>query len=210
MVSLKHYPDKPFEHHPRDIQSWDNGNNICQQKTDGWRMEVLKGRGDDINYISRHNKLMNDRIEPHIREQMALLMTEVPERSQFDGEWLSLRESTNKKTKPRLVLFDVYRYNKRWLLRTPYQERWELLQQLFAKLDPKLLPNVLLAETAQDGEFVSFYEAQKKLPHSEGIVVKHKESLLLGDRKESKKNPRWFKVKFRQGSDGKMTMDHLW
>jgi ATP-dependent DNA ligase len=209
MPTLKHFPDKPWERHPKDLLGWDqSGDYICQQKTDGWRMEVCKGLGD-IHYISRHNKPMDDRIEDHIQQQMQILLAEVPDRSQFDGEWLSLREATNKKTKPRLVLFDVIRFNKRWLLRTTYQERWVLLQEVFSKVDPKLIPDISLAETAPDGEFLAFYEAQKKLPHSEGVVVKHKESVLLGDRKESKKNPRWYKCKYRGMSDGQGLLDHL-
>jgi len=92
MPSLKHYPDKPWERGPKDIPSLDNGQNICQQKTDGWRCELLKSRG--IYAISRHNKPLD--LEPHIREQVDLLLEEVPDRSQFDGEWLSRREATNK------------------------------------------------------------------------------------------------------------------
>jgi len=209
MVGLKHYPDKPFERHPRDLQSWDDaGCYVCERKTDGWRLEVLKGLGDDLHFISRHNKAMN--VETHIVEQMKILAAAMPDRTQLDCEWMSRRESTNKKIKPYLALIDVVRYNKKWLLRTTYAERRALLEEIYAKVDPALIPNIRLTETAPSGEFVAFYEAQKKLPQSEGVVVKHKESLLLGDRKESKKNPRWFKVKFRQGSDGNMTMDHLW
>jgi ATP-dependent DNA ligase len=148
-------------------------------------------------------------MDSHLKEQMEIISTVLPDRSQLDAEWLSRRAATNKKTKPKLILFDVIRYDRRWLLRTTYEARWALLKEIFSRVDTSLIPDIELVPTAEDGKFVEFYEAQKLLPHSEGIVVKHKQSTLVGDRKESKKNPRWMKIKFRGGSDGNMSMEHL-
>jgi len=209
MVGLKHYPDKPFEHGPESIPGWDDGCHLCQQKVDGWRLETCKDFKGRVNFISRSNTLMNSEVESYIQEQMALLLAELSNGCQLDGEWLSRREATNKKTKPRLVLFDVIRYERRWLLQEPYEYRWELMQEIFAKVDPALMPDISLVETAKDGEFAAFYEAQKTLAHSEGIVVKHKQSFLLGDRNGSKDNPMWLKVLYRASSSGNMTTDHL-
>jgi ATP-dependent DNA ligase len=208
VANLKHYPDKPFEHSPASIEKWDNGDHICQQKGDGWRLEICKGKGT-IAYLTRHNTDYTAQMEDHLKTQMEIISTVLPDRSQLDSEWLSMRACTNKKTKPKLLLFDVYRYDKKWLLQTYYEERWALLQEILSQIDPALIPDIELVPTAEDGKFVEFYEAQKKLPRSEGIVVKHKKSLLIGSRKESKENPRWFKVKFRQGSDGEMSMEHI-
>ena len=41
----------------------------------------------------------------------------------------------------------------------------------------------------------------------EGIVLKHKKSRLVLDRKESKKNNGWYKVKWRDGADGQTLTD---
>jgi ATP-dependent DNA ligase len=211
--SLKHYPDKPIEQGPSALAVLDNGCNICQQKTDGWRLETCKTLKGIIAFISRHNTSMDGSVEPHIMKQMALIMELMPNGSQLDGEWLSRREATNKKTKPRYVLFDVIRRNKRWMHQKPYSERWALLQDIFNQAveayGREALADISLAETAEDGEFEAFYEAQKKLAHSEGVVIKHKDSTLLADRKECKDNPRWIKIRYRGASDGAMTMDHL-
>jgi ATP-dependent DNA ligase len=208
MPSLKHYPDKSFEHSPNSIEKWDNDDHVCQQKGDGWRLEICKGKSEII-YLTRHNTDYTAQVEGHLKQQMEIISTALPDRSQLDAEWISMRACTNKKSKPKLLLFDVYRYNKKWLLQTPYEERWNLLQEILASVDPALIPDIELVPTAEAGKFVEFYEQQKKIARSEGIVVKHKKSLLIGDRKESKKNPRHFKVKFRQGSDGEMSMSHL-
>lgn len=208
MPSLKHFPDKSYEHSPDSIEKWDDGNHICQQKGDGWRLEICKGVGE-IAYITRHNKDYTDKVEPHLKEQMRLIAGYMHGRWQLDAEWLSRRACTNKKTKPKLLVFDVYRYNKKWLLQEPYEFRWTLVQEIIGSVDPALIPDIEVVPSAEDGKFVEFYEAQKKIARSEGIVVKHKKSVLLGDRKESKKNPRHYKVKFRQGSDGEMSMEHL-
>lgn len=208
MATLKHFPDKPFEHSPDSIEKWDNGKFICQQKGDGWRLEICKGKGE-IAYITRHNTDYTNQIEDHLKQQMEIISTILPDRSQLDSEWLSMRACTNKKTKPKLLVFDVVRYNKKWLLQTPYEERWALLQEILGKVDPASIPDIELAPTAEDGKFVEFYEAQKKLARSEGIVVKHKKSVLIGDRKTCKDNPRWMKVRFRSGCDGEQSMDHI-
>ena len=208
MATLKHFPDKPYEHGPEAIEKWDTGDYICQQKGDGWRMEILKGKGE-IAYVSRHNKDFTAEMDSHLKEQMEIISTVLPDRTQLDAEWLSRRAATNNKTTPKLIIFDVVRYDKKWMLNIPYEARWALLKEIFSQVDPASIPDIELVPTAEDGKFVEFYEAQKQLDRSEGVVVKHKQSTLVGDRKESKKNPRWFKVKFRQGSDGEMSMEHL-
>ena len=208
MPSLKHYPDKPFEHSPDSIETWDNGKHICQQKGDGWRLEICKGKGE-IAYITRHNTDYTKQMEDHLKAQMEIISTVLPDRSQLDSEWLSMRACTNKKTKPKLLLFDVVRYDKKWFLQKHYEDRWALLQEILGRVDPDLIPDIELIPTAEDGKFVEFYEAQKKLPRSEGIVVKHKKSVLIGSRKDCKDNPRWMKVRFRGGSDGEGSLDYL-
>lgn len=213
MAGLKHFPDKPIERHPQDLEQWDNGDYICQQKGDGWRLEICKSLRGQTLYISRHNKVMDNDVEPEIKEQVARLMAFLPTRSQLDGEWLSRREATNKKSKPHLILFDVIRKDGQWYLNKPYAERWDELQQLWLKAitehGPDAFPNISLVVTAPEGEFVAFYEAQKTIAQSEGVVIKHKQSTLIGDRKESKINPRWYKIRYRAASDGNMSMDHL-
>ena len=215
MPGLKHFPDKPIERDPEDLPSLDNGDYICQQKCDGWRLEICKSLKGKTVLISRHNNVMNDQVEEPIRAEIERMLDIMPNRCQLDGEWLSRRRATNGKAEPRLVLFDVIRYDGRWLLDEPYENRWSLLDTLFDDLlatvtsKDDAIKHLSLAETAKPGHFVEFYKQQKQLAHSEGVVVKHRLSTLIGNRKESKDNPRWLKIKYRGASDGEMSLDHL-
>ena len=202
---LKHYPDKPWDRLPDDIALWDDGEHVCQQKCDGWRLEAIKALNGSVSYFSSHNKDLTDSIEPHLKQEMGATMEMVPNGSQLDIEWMSRRAHSKRPgASPCLVLLDVIRWDRQWLLKTPYQDRWERLQEIVVPTD-----NIFLVDCAEPGEFTAFYEKQKSIPQSEGIVVKHLQSTLVGDRNSSKKNPRWFKVRYRGGQDGETLLDHL-
>ena len=201
---LKHYPDKPWERSESDIPSWGVCQYMCQQKSDGWRIEVIKDLNGEIHYFSSHNKNLGSSVEDHLKEEMSALLADVPNGSQFDGEWLSRRSHSKVDgAKPCIILFDVMRWGGDWLLKVPCWERWEILKSAIASTE-----TILLTDMA-DGSFVEFYNKQKSIPQSEGIVVKHKRSTLVGDRKGLKKSGRWFKVRYRAGSDGETSLDHL-
>lgn len=210
MPNLKHYPDKPWECGVDELARLDNGDYICQQKWDGWRIEIIKNLKGDIHFVSRHNKSMDGDVEAHLQEQIRLLMADWPNGSQLDGEWMSRRAADRV---PRIVLFDLVRYNRQWLLQTHYEKRWERLDQRvedsFRLVGPDRLPDISLVMTAPEGRFREFYDLQKELTSSEGVVIKAKNSVLVADRKESKKNPKWYKIKYRGASDGGCTMAHL-
>jgi len=211
MTHLTIYPDKPYEREPSNLAKWDRSNNyICQQKVDGWRMVIIVG-SDDVDFVSRHNKLFTEEIQSTLREQAKQLCVLFPAGSQLDAEWLARRSCSvsNKikgKVPSKLILFDILRLGKKWLRTKTYAERWTLLQKRLVKLDAV---DILLSAAAEPGKFVEFYDEQKQIAHSEGVVVKHKRSKMIADRKECKKNPQWFKVKYRGGSDGEMSMNHL-
>jgi len=200
---LKHFPDKPWQRKPNELASWDDGDYVCQQKCDGWRVQVIKSLDGAIHYYSRHDKSLTDDIEASLKQEMAAMLANAPHGSQLDGEWLSRRSHSKLPgAQPHLVMFDVVRWDRRWLLRKPYQERLQLLQEVVVPAD-----NISLPETAEPGSFVSFYEQQKSIPQSEGVVVKLLRSTLIGDRNESKKNPHWFKIKYRGGRTGEERLD---
>jgi len=207
---IQYYPDKPVDRSPDDIQEWDRrGCFICQQKIDGWRAIVTFGK--EIQVLSRHNKVLP--IEPEILEELEQLSKILPEKTVLDGEWLSRRACSKvKKLQPKLYIFDMMRYEGTRLKTMMYERRLDLVRHFQREVWKRLArpsERILLPKQAEKGKFAEFYEAQKKTGHSEGIVVKHKESILIADRKESKKNPLWFKVRYRGGCDGEMDMSHL-
>lgn len=206
-MKLKFFPDKPFERNPEDLDGWDASNNyICQQKVDGWRMVIILTE-TGVEFVSRHNTLMTADIELHLKEECSKLKETFPVGTQIDSEWISRRSCSKQyNLKPQLYVFDLIRLGAKWMHQTPYLERYT---ELCERLKPLGLEFVTLPVEAAPGHFSEFYEAQKSLLFSEGVVVKHKKSLLIADRKESKKNPQWFKVKYRAGNDGEMDMSHL-
>lgn len=207
-VSLKHYPDKPIEQSPKQLQSLDDSNNYCcQQKIDGWRVIVIF-TPQKIEFLSRHNKNLTDDVEPAIKKEIQSLAKIFPAQTQLDTEWLSRRScSKDYKLAPKLFLLDIIRYGDKWLLSTPYEDRLKLLTDDLSKTTG--LEQVQFPLTAPPSTYVKFYEEQKKIPFSEGVVLKHKKFTIIGNRKECAKNPLLLKIKYRGASDGAMLMDHL-
>jgi len=207
-MQLKHFPDKPWEQDPKHLEEWDrSGNYDCQQKIDGWRIiVVLTPNGPE--FISRHNKSHTKDIEPELKKATQELYKHFPLATQLDSEWLSRRScSIEYNLPPKLFLLDVMRHGEKWCLAKPYHERHKLIEDVVAKLESRQWIDV--PPTAEPGTFVAFYEQQKTIPYSEGVVIKHKDSKIIGNRQECAKNPLWMKIKFRAGSDGKLTMGHL-
>lgn len=207
MTGLTYYPDAPNEQHPSELPRWDaSGKYICQQKIDGWRM-ILILHPEGPQFISRHDRNHTADIEDHIYEQAERLYEVFPERTQLDTEWAS-RRCKELGLRPQLYLHDILRFGKKWLRSTTYEDRWDLLQKHFNSLDVSL-EDIKLIEEAPAGEFASYYQAQKSIPLSEGVVVKHRRSKMTSGRRGSKKNLQWFKVRYRGGSDGQYDMDDL-
>ena len=203
---LQYYPDKPVDRSAEDIQEWDRrGCFICQQKIDGWRALAVLNKC--VQVVSRHNKDLTRCIQPEILDGLEQLRKLLPEKTILDCEWLSRRScSKTQKLIPKLYVFDMMRYEGVWLKPMLYRRRLDLVKRSLSKLNHN---RILLPDQAGPGKFVEFYEAQKKIGHSEGVVVKHEDSTLIADRKTSKKNPLWFKVRYRGGSDGEVDLEHL-
>jgi len=208
MASLTFYPDKPNERRPDAISGWDeSGDYICQQKVDGWRMMVIL-EPDGVAVVSRHNKEFTGEIEDALLEQAERLRDIFPNYTQLDCEWVSRRSCSKEyRLEPALYLLDIMRLGKKWLCGLACEERWETLKQAYQDIDGEhYLPNIHLIPEAEPGHFVEFYEAQKNIPLSEGVVIKHRRSTMNRERRQCKKNRRWFKVKYRGGVDGEVDM----
>lgn len=202
---LTHYPDKPITQNPCFLQEWDDkGTYLCQQKVDGWRLIIIRDKQGKFHYLSRHNKGLADDILPELKAEIETLA--IPNDSQIDGEWIS-RRACSMKDKYRLpemiFLFDVLKWKGMWQLNKPLDERYALVKKLFVG---KPVGKVLLPPEAEPGKFVEFFEAQRMIDISEGVVVKHLKSKIEGDRRECKTNKMMYKVKYRAGSSGETDM----
>lgn len=200
---LTHYPDKPHTQNPCFLAEWDaKGTYICQQKVDGWRLIVIRDKDGKFHYYSRHNKSLANDIDPTLKAEVESLP--IPPDTQIDGEWISRRACSVDYKLPQMVfLFDALKWKGLWLLNKTLKDRYALVKGLFMEKHPG---RVMLPSEAEPGKFVEFYEAQKAIPYSEGVVVKHLMSKMMADRRECKKNNQWMKVKYRAGSSGETDM----
>lgn len=207
-MKLLHFPDKPFEQDPKFLEEWDKSRKfICEQKIDGWRMVIIITEYG-MEFVSRHNKNHTADIEPEVKKAALELRDHFPVQTQIDSEWLSRRaRSPGRELKPRLFLLDVIRHGPQWLLSKTYSERHKLLEVAIPNISDR--DRIDLPPTAEAGAFTSFYEEQKTIVFSEGVVVKRKDSKLIGSRTDCAKNPQWFKVKYRSGLDGHMPTKYI-
>ena len=197
-MMIDFYPDKPMTADPSHLVNWELTHEyFCQQKLDGWRCLAVKEE-KKIKYFSRHGKNLTAEIDPFLREEVKRLLEPFSD-IVLDGEWLARRScSVQYSLLERLVFFDLLRMRGNWWFNKSYQDRWFQLKVLwfgnnFRRID--------YSETVEK-DFLSFFEAQKKIPYSEGVVVKHKNSLWKAGRKGSVDNPLWFKCRWRGGVSG--------
>lgn len=215
MSKLVFFPDKPMTSSKTRISFWDSTNSyICQQKVDGWRMIVQFLETDseekEIAVVSRHNKNYTDEVlaDPDIRQELERLAELVPPNTHLDGEWLSRRACSKKyNLPPQLFLFDILIWDGNSQSKTPYELRWDNLYSLLYYND--FNESVTWPAFAEPGHFEEFFEEQKQVPWTEGIVVKHKQSTLRASRSASVKNKQWYKVRYRGGMDGETLLEEF-
>jgi hypothetical protein len=199
-MSLLRLPDKPIRISQDKLDEMDNGLYIGTFKRDGWRAVLCHTEESEYQVWSRHNKRLDTLpdFDPAIIDAFKELDT--PAGTQIDGEW-ERRRAGNKEGANRVAIFGVLRWDKKWLGRAPEEERWE--RTLALPLDGSYL---FVPEHAEHG-FRDLFERSKEDWANEGIVLKLKKSRLILDRRESKKNNGWYKIKWRDGADGQTLTD---
>ena len=209
-VSLKHYPDKPFQVGPQSLQEWQkSGYYVCQQKVDGWRMILIR-TPDGFVALTRHNNpRYSDEFCNIFRKDLESLIDLIPVGTQIDGEWFGRRQVELGQPHSYHV-FDTLRWGKSWQINKTLRERLKLLNSLFSKWQGES-ESIRMVEHAPAGQsWVDYYQAQIDLgekSQTEGLVVKDLDALMTADRAECKKNKALFKIKFRSGSGGDIDIE---
>jgi len=216
MPKLLFFPDQPIMSSPDRLPIWDEkGTFICQQKVDGWRM-VFQFLPDNkgINQVvalSRHNKDYTKEVmeDPQVCQELLRLAKLLPADTHLDGEWLSRRSCSKKHNlKPMVFFFDILVWGGVKQNKTPYGDRWNSLHGILTA--NVFGSSVVLAATAKPGQFVQFYEDQKKIPFSEGVVCKHVNSTMVARSNRGADNRQWYKLRYRGGVDGDVDMDQFY
>lgn len=182
-------PDKPNSIF--DFDQFVDGEYLIQPKRDGYRA-VIEFYENEIVAWSRHHKPLA--ISDHIID--ALLEMDVPPGTALDGEWLKHRTEGPEQ----ITIFGLLYWKNKWMGRKTEEERFEIVQGLTYP-EPIYLTNWDLVN------YEDFFQKTKDDPANEGVVLKHLWSELVGGRDESKKNPMWFKRKWRAGCDGQHVID---
>ncbi|MHA2066678.1 MAG: ATP-dependent DNA ligase [Candidatus Thorarchaeota archaeon] len=200
-------PDKPHRTSQDSLVEFDQEDcYIATVKYDGWRC-IIDWDGENVGFFSRRDIDSGGPTRHKVCDELVgavkafLLENEVPADTRLDSEWLARRTTGPEQ----IFIFGVQYWGGQWLGRELETVRWELIAGL--KYNQQ---HVNLAENTRHN-YSEFFQRvmEEDTQHSEknwkveGIVLKHVNSKLLGNLKTSKKNSRWYKVKWRDGASGK-------
>ena len=214
------FPMKPLEMFRQVFPKMDGELNLwdCTSKVDGWRtlicrdasqgiiksypggnMNWARGKNKDLFFLSRRGidkgGPTNIPVKDEIVETVENLM--LPDLSMMDSEWLDRR--TIGEIPESLFLLDVLWWKNMWMGTTPWFKR----KETFFSVN-KLNNHVRLPIRPKEGQkFSEFFEEMKSISWTEGIVLRHNNDTIVGDRVECKKSATLIKIKWRSGDDGR-------
>ncbi len=196
-------PDKPIRTSEEFLNDVEVDEWSCEMKLDGYRIEIGKDNGKIISR-SRHDEILK------INNKLIDLFREILEDgSAIDGEWInhSRIKSINTTMNVNLPLIecigfhDITWFNGKFTGSMPLDSRRNL--PIFKKLEAATMNNpigdlqVFKIPMLSVGNVLDFYNEQKNFTLSEGIVIKKRNSKLIGGKLQSAKNPCWYKIKYR-------------
>lgn len=180
------HPDRLF--HIFSLKAIREGEYLSQVKYDGHYAVIVKDE-NKIKVLSRHNKTLA--VSP---KMIASLETIGMENGDvLHGEWTSRRESNKNEN---MYLFNQVFRKHDWLGNLTEEERFGHVQKF------KLNNEVLIVENRPSG-YADHYRSTIDNWVTEGIVLKKKDAKFFGDLRTPKDNPGYFKLKWREGSDGR-------
>lgn len=116
---------------------------------------------------------------------------DLPDQSMLVVEWMK-RRCVDAKLPECVYVHDVYWLNGEWLGRKMLVERSNMLGKLVVVNELVRRPDEV--ETG----FTEFFKKQTTIPYTEGVVIKSKQSFIIGGTNGSKDNPMFVKVKWRE------------
>jgi ATP-dependent DNA ligase len=119
----------------------------------------------------------------------------------LDCEYIGMRCVANTHGQHSLHVFDILYYQRDWLGAMPFKKRYALLEHLFIKVMelagfPQNAP-VQFVPARKNPGLVAMYQEQFTDALSEGLVVRHADSTLVGSFTACAKGDRMYKVKYR-------------
>ena len=189
-----HWPDDPIQIPPHELYRLlkeEPGTRVGQFKWDGWRKPAYYSEGEWVLHAKRNEQ----RLPPPAELLAALRTWKVPEQTALDLEWMGPRAVAETQGRHWFKAFDILYDRGEWLGSVGFMARHRLLCNLFQHCPP---PAIVEFTEVQGGDLVEMFHESKGIPITEGIVVRHKDSGLVGDLCRPVDNPLWNKVKWRQ------------
>lgn len=176
------YPPRPKNAIPdSELQFWDNQSLIAQPKLNGSNCLIFTN-GVRIVVMNRHNQRLTN---------FQLCESDIKDIYRGDG-WMVLNGEYLNKNKSdecgnsfnhKLVIFDILCYDGDYLLGKTFQERVDLLDKIYGKIDSekdylfKVSKDVYRVKSYLSG-FKSLYDKLTPIDMIEGLVMKRKNARL--------------------------------
>lgn len=178
------FPPRPKNAIPdSDLNFWDNGSLVAQPKLNGSNC-VIFTNGEKIMIMNRHSQYMTN-VDIQRQEVLDLFKGEPGKWMVLNGEYLNKsKQDENRQTfNHKLVIFDILVYNSDYLVGKTFQERINLLDELYGQNDSEksylysVSNNVYRVKSFESG-FKSLYDQLTPIDMIEGLVLKRKNARL--------------------------------
>lgn len=179
------YPPRPSNAiPPSSIKEWDNGTMVLQPKLNGSNCLVFTD-GKQLFVMNRHHqRLTNFRISKE--EILSLYKPEFTGWLVLNGEYLnkSKTDETGTVFNNKFIIFDILVYNSEYLVGKKFQERIDLLDELYSCNDSEkwylwsISESVFRVKSFHNNFETTFSNLTKNNNLVEGIVMKRKNARL--------------------------------
>ena len=178
------FPPRPKNAIPdSDLNFWDNGSLLAQPKLNGSNC-VIFTNGEKLMVMNRHSQYMTN-VDIQRQEILDLFKGDIGKWMVLNGEYLNKsKQDENRQTfNHKLVIFDILVYNSDYLVGKTFQERINLLDELYGQKDSEksylysISNNVYRVKSFENG-FKSIYDQLTPIDLIEGLVLKRKNARL--------------------------------
>jgi hypothetical protein len=187
------FPPRPKNAIPdSDLNFWDNRSLVAQPKLNGSNC-VIFTNGEKLMIMNRHSQYMTN-VDIQRQEVLDLFKGEPGKWMVLNGEYLNKsKQDENRQTfNHKLVIFDILVYNSDYLVGKTFQERINLLDELYGQNDSEksylysISNNVYRVKSFESG-FKSLYDQLTPIDMIEGLVLKRKNARLeIGNTENNK------------------------
>lgn len=178
------FPPRPKNAIPdSDLNFWDNGSLLAQPKLNGSNC-VIFTNGEKLMVMNRHSQYLTN-VDIQRQEILDLFKGDIGKWMVLNGEYLNKsKQDENRQTfNHKLVIFDILVYNSDYLVGKTFQERINLLDELYGQKDSEksylysISNNVYRVKSFENG-FKSIYDQLTPIDLIEGLVLKRKNARL--------------------------------